>query len=86
MEFNFFRTTFVDSNGIVTQIVHIASELKEVQTAMHLPDTFHLAEEIADLAHSCETALRILDEKYGIDLAEVKRFVANKNAERGYYS
>jgi hypothetical protein len=38
-----------------------------------------------DKYHSCETGLRILQEKHGINLNDLRRRVERKNFERGYY-
>lgn len=85
MIFNFPRTKFVDENGIVSQVLHMGSEQQEVEAVMLTPDIAHTAEEIMDKYHSCETALRILQEKYGINLAELRRDVERKNTLRNYY-
>ena len=84
--FGFPRTTFVDMNGIRTQALHIDSEAREVKESAALPDILHTAEEIFDCLHSCETGLRILQEKYGVDVDAVHAFVKEKNHRRGYYS
>jgi hypothetical protein len=86
MIFNFPRTRFVDENGIVCQVLHMASEQKEIEEVMLTPDLSHTAEEIMDKFHSCETALRILQEKYGVNLSRLRRDVEQKNALRGYYA
>jgi hypothetical protein len=86
MIFNFDRTKFVDENGIVAQVLHMGSEQIEIENSMLTPDIEHTAEEVMDKLHSCETALRILYEKHGIDLSEISRRVRLKNAARGYYS
>jgi hypothetical protein len=85
MIFNFPRARFVDENGLVSQILHMGSEQEEIECSMLTPDIEHTVEEIMDRYHSCETALRIAQEKYGIDLPEVRRRVERKNAARGYY-
>jgi hypothetical protein len=85
MIFNFPRTKFVDLNGLVNQVLHMGTEQAEIEEVMLTPDIAHTALEIMDKYHSCETALRILQEKYGINLAELRRDVERKNALRGYY-
>jgi NTP pyrophosphatase (non-canonical NTP hydrolase) len=82
---NFPRIKFVDDNGIAGQIKHIISEAKEAEESSLTPDINHTAEEVMDCLHSCESALRILQEKYGINISEVRRGVERKNQERGYY-
>lgn len=83
--YRFPRTKFVDQNGIVQQSNHIQSEAMEVSLSVYTPDIFHTATEIFDCLHSCETALRILEEKYSVDLADVRDHVEAKNRARGYY-
>lgn len=85
MILNFPRTKFVESNGIATQSGHIYSEALEVEQSVLTPDIQHTAEEVMDCLHSCETALRILQEKYGINISVLRRDVERKNMERGYY-
>ena len=86
MNFNFPRTRFVDENDIVKQIQHMSSEQVEIEQDLHNPDINILAMEIMDKYHSCETALWILQEKYGINLNELQRAVERKNHARNYYS
>lgn len=85
MNFNFPATKYVETNGIATQAEHIFSEALEVKQAVLEPNIKHTAEEIMDTLHSCETGLRILVLKYGINLAEIRRDVEHKNMKRGYY-
>lgn len=85
MVFNFPRTKFVDIKGLYGQVEHIASEAEESHRASMTPDVFHTAMEIMDCLHSCETALRICQEKYKVNLHEVRREVEKKNDDRGYY-
>lgn len=82
---NFPRTIFVDKNGICGQVAHIATEAAEAAAETSNPDIFTLAVEIMDGFHSSETALRILQEKYGVDLDAVRDAVIRKNHPRGYY-
>lgn len=83
--FNFPRTRFVDSNGIAGQLHHTGSEYMEAIEALGLPDIYHTAEEMMDVCCSNETSLRILVEKYGVDLDELRRNVEVKNRVRGYF-
>lgn len=55
------RTRFVDVNSIQTQIKHLESEVVEVKVAYASPYIERLAEELNDVIHSSETALRILE-------------------------
>jgi Lar family restriction alleviation protein len=84
--YNFMRTKFVSLNGIASQSSHIYSEALEVEQSVLTPDIQHTAEEVMDCLHSCETALRILEEKYGINIAKTRRDVEQKNLNRGYYA
>lgn len=83
--FIFPRTIFVDQNGICGQVAHIAAEAAEAAAETSNPDVFALAVEIMDGLHSSETGLRILEEKYGVDLNAVRDAVIRKNQPRGYY-
>ena len=85
MIYNFPRTKFVDINGIVGQVLHMSTEQEEIERAILEPDIDHVAEEVMDKLHSCETALRILSEFHGIDPIELRRHVERKNFARGYY-
>jgi len=85
MIYNFPKTRFVGCNGIATQVIHIYSEALEIKEAAFTPDINHAAEEVMDCLHSCETALRILETKYGIDIYKLRMDVERKNMERGYY-
>lgn len=86
MIFNFPRTKFVDENDLPAQVLHMGSEQVEIEEVMLTPDIEHTAEELMDKYHSCETGLRILQEKHGINLSELRRNVERKNVVRGYYS
>jgi NTP pyrophosphatase (non-canonical NTP hydrolase) len=83
--YQFPRTKFVDENGIVGQLLHVASECMEATEAAQQTDIDHTAEEVMDILHSCETALRILQEKYGVNINKVARAVQRKNYARRYY-
>lgn len=85
MIFNFPRTKFVDENGICRQVLHMRSEQREIEDELQTVDILVVAGEIMDKYHSCETALRILQEKYGVNVSELRRDVERKNFERGYY-
>ena len=85
MIFNFPRTKFVDENGICGQVLHMRSEQREIEDELQTVDIMVLAGEVMDKYHSCETALRILQEKYGVNVLELRRDVERKNFERGYY-
>lgn len=83
--FNFPRVKFCDSNGIMNQLAHIRSEVAEVTEAAYTPDIHHTAIEAMDCLHCVESLLRILREKYGINLNEIRRETEAKNRERKYY-
>jgi len=61
------RAKFVDDNSIEDQIKHLGSEIDEARAAYATPYIMRLAEELFDVIHSAETALRILSEKCGCD-------------------
>lgn len=63
----------------------MGSEVKESREAAMTPDTYHTAMEIMDALHSCESALRIMEEVHGINLSMIRCDVERKNALRGYY-
>jgi len=85
MIYNFNRTKYIDKNDIVEQLEHMASELREIKQELFAADIPRLAEETVDLYHSCESMMRILEEKYGIDINGVVKEVKIKNEKRGYY-
>ena len=82
--YRFPRTLFVN-NGLFDQVKHVRSEAFEAVDAYMKPDIAHLAEELFDVIHSAETGLRILDERYEVDLIAIEALVLEKNARRGYY-
>jgi len=91
MLYHFPRARFVDENGIVFQTAHVLLEAQEARfEASNLdeenPDVDALAMEIMDTYHSAETALRILQEKHGVDIRALMHRVAEKNDARGYYN
>lgn len=83
--FNFDRVKFVDENGIIGQLAHVQSEVDEVQESAYTPDIHHTALEAMDCLHSVESLLRIMAEKHGINLNEIRRECDAKNRVRGYY-
>lgn len=74
------------SNALHDQIVHIISECDEVVSAYQSPEINDLAMELCDLIHSAETALRMLAERYDVDVLVVQALVVDKNQKRGYYA
>lgn len=85
MLYNFPRAKFVDANGICGQVFHLETEISEAKAELHNPDIIPLAMEVMDIYHSAETALRILEEKYGVNIRSLMQLVADKNDARGYY-
>ena len=84
--YRFPRVTFTDTNGIYGQCLHVYSEAMEVLKAVERSgDMSALAMELLDVIHSAETALRILEEKHGVNVQSLKKSVIGKNAARGYY-
>lgn len=71
--------------GLRQQIVSIASEVKESLDAYDDGEpNERIAEELMDVIHRAESAIRLLplDE---LQLDAIKRFVVEKNDIRGYY-
>lgn len=67
---------------LADQIQHVRSEVNEACAAYYWGEgEERLAEELMDVIHAAETALRMLD----VDMGEVKRDVIEKNYARGYY-
>lgn len=85
MLYNFPRAKFVDDNGICGQVFHLETEIAEAKAELHNPDIIPLAMEIADILHAAETAMRILEEKYGVNQRSIMELVYQKNDARGYY-
>lgn len=83
--YHFPRAKFVDENGICGQVAHIQTEADEAFRELTNPNVDVLAMEVMDVYHSAETALRILEEKYNVDIQELMNKVADKNEARGYY-
>lgn len=85
MWWRFPRVKFVDMDTLSKQLDHIRSEHREMWLAHENGKIGDLAMELFDLIHSCETALRILQEFYGIDIWATMQAVIEKNQKRGYY-
>jgi hypothetical protein len=85
MIYHFPRTKFVDENGIYGQVKHINTEATEAAAELGNPDIMHVAREVMDVYHSAETALRILEEKYKVNIKDLMEAVYHKNNARGYY-
>ena len=85
--YHFPRTRFVDENTIGQQLIHTRREGQEASDELPPPggDIMPLALEIVDIYHSAETALRILEEKHGVDIQKLMFAVYEKNEKRGYY-
>jgi len=85
-KWNFPETIFTKNNSLKQQISHLESEIIEVKNA-YLSEGFssHMVEELWDVIHSAETALRILGTDK-IDIFYIKDKVIEKNKERGYYN
>lgn len=86
MLYHFPRTRFVDENGIYSQVAHINTEATEAAAELGNADIRFVAREIMDVYHSCETAFRILEEKYNLDIRKIMHETADKNHQRGYYA
>jgi len=59
------RIIFVDQNGIGGQMQHVGDELEEFVDELEAKNWSSAMIELLDMRHSCETALRIMQEKYG---------------------
>lgn len=68
------------------EIEKLSDELDEVVEAYADGDMRAVAEEVVDLYHACETALRILEEVACVDITQVCYRVIQKNTRRGYYT
>lgn len=86
MLYNFPRARFVDENEIYKQLQHIRSEVQEAEREVDQPNIYLIAGEVMDIYHSAETALRILEEKHGVNIRDLMFKVADKNHQRGYYA
>lgn len=84
MSYRFPPIKFV-TNSIPKQILHIASELWEVVKAGLHGDWQHMCVELYDVIHSCETLIRILVIRKGIQPMQAKLKAQDKNDKRGYY-
>jgi len=84
--FRFPRVKFVEHNTLDRQVDHAVGEMLEAVTALNTESRTRIAEELLDCMHSIETALRIMQEKDGIDLNQLKEYVIQKNKVRGYYA
>lgn len=78
------RLRFAEENGLAKQISHIDSELVEVRDSYFKPDIMDTARELVDLMQSTATALYIIEKDHGICLADVVKWVQDKNKARGY--
>jgi len=87
MTYIFPRIKFASTNTLHQQLQHVMSESDEIfEEMLNIPLKHdRLAEELVDQMHSCETALRIMQEKYCIPVYRVIEKVIQKNRERGYY-
>jgi len=84
IEIAFPRLKFINENGLAKQMYHIDSELDEVKAAFFHEPIERVAEELADLAQSCMTALYIIERTHGISPLDVIERVIGKNKSRGY--
>ena len=86
--YNFPATIFSSSNSIHNQLCHVISEADEIRRAIADDEgTERIDEEVADLFHSLETLLRIMQRDLGTEYVE-KLFakIKKKNQARGYYT
>lgn len=86
MTYIFPRTRFVGLGDLSRQLRHVEAECVEVWCEYtHNVDYAALADELNDLRHSVETALRMIEEQGFADVAESTARVQAKNEARGYY-
>lgn len=78
------KLRFADENGLVMQIDHIKSEVKEVDHAFYNEPIERVAEELADVMISAKTGLDIIERQYGIHPLDVVVRAQQKNRQRGY--
>jgi len=70
MIYQFPRTIYVDRNNLRKQLEHVTSELLEAATAHDAGEPpARVVEELVDAIHSLETACRIMQELYAVDVA-----------------
>jgi len=87
------KTIFAEKNDINAQLDHLFSEMDEIRHEWIEQECLprsernydHLANELVDIQHSADTALRILQEKYGADAYGAYGRVTVNNTKRGYY-
>lgn len=75
------------------QIEKIESEIREAKDALRDLERAGgpmrvraLASEIMDVVHACETALRMIDDSFEVNLDVVREITIEKNRVRGYYA
>ncbi len=71
--------------AIPDQTVKVVEEAVETQVAVFEWTFEAAAVEAMDVIHAAETLLRLLEEKFGVDLDEAYAAVVAKNGARGYY-
>lgn len=71
--------------NLAMEIEKLSDELDEVVEAYASGDMRATAEEVVDLYHACETALRIIEAVACVDITQVCYKVIQKNTRRGYY-
>ena len=86
MTFTFPETIFAQKNSLSNQIIHLESECREVSQAFFSePKIERVVEELLDVIHSAETALRIIQRQHDVSLNKAIRDILRKNMERNYY-
>jgi len=84
LNWHFPPTRFVHDATVLEQCLHVLEEAMESLKAVVNEPMDRAAEELWDVVHSGETALRIL-QRIGVDIYQGKKFVLAKNDKRGYY-
>lgn len=71
---------------IKSELIEVENALAEVEERFEDHDLSALAGEIMDVIHASETALRMIEDNFGVDLFEVREWTIEKNRVRGYYA
>ena len=79
-----FPPIIIKPESFSAQLGHIEGELREVRAAHKENDMVAIVEELMDVIHAAETALRMLDVA-PLTLNRTKEKVVAKNLDRNYY-
>lgn len=79
------KETGIAEDKISYQMRYVFGELTEAQKAYECEGHQRTAEELMDVLHAAETALRMLAATYVIDLDATRKRVIKGNQTKGYY-